>query len=86
MKLVKCSSCGSTDLVENNGIVVCVYCRSKYASETGGVKPRETIIGVASDIQALLQKCKEDPINRQRFANLILDLDPSNKEVKQYIS
>ena len=84
MKLLDCTRCGSTQLVERNGTLVCVYCRATYAPQSDG-SPGETMIGIASDIQALLKKCREDPENRRRLANLILDLDPTNQEAKQYL-
>jgi hypothetical protein len=45
----------------------------------------ESAIGVHSDIQNLLLKCEEDPANATRYANLILDLDPSNSRALQYL-
>jgi len=83
--VINCTRCGSKELVEEDGIIVCVYCRSRYVQQADDVLPRETVIGIASDIQALLQKCREDPMNRRRFANLILDIDPTNQEAKQYL-
>lgn len=85
MKFVDCPSCGSKELVEEDGIIVCVYCRSKYVPQADDVLPSATVIGIASDIQALLQKCREDSINRRRYANWILDIDPTNQEAKQYL-
>lgn len=35
MKIVECTSCGSKELIENNGIVVCVYCQTRYLPDTG---------------------------------------------------
>lgn len=86
MKRVECSNCGSTELIADNDIIVCVYCRSRHVPQTDDVPPRETVIGIESDIQTLLQKCRQDPKNRRRFANLILDIDPSNQEAKKFLS
>lgn len=85
MKLVECPSCGSKELSEENGNIVCVYCRSKYSPQAESFSPTATVIEIATDIQSLLQKCREDPMNRRRFANLVLDIDPSNQEAKQYL-
>ena len=85
MKLVDCTRCGSKELVEKDGFIVCVYCQAKYLPQVGDVPPKQTIIGIESDIQALLHKCREDKVNRRRFANLILDIDPTNQEAKQYL-
>jgi ribosomal protein S18 acetylase RimI-like enzyme len=40
---------------------------------------------VNSDIEALLQKCVDDPANRKRYADLVLNLDPSNKEALEFL-
>ncbi len=85
MKLLDCMRCGSKEFVEEDGFIVCAYCKSKYVPQADDIPPKETVIGMASDIQALLQKCREDPTNRRRFANLILDIDPTNQEAKQYL-
>lgn len=85
IEMINCTSCGSKELVEEDGIIVCVYCRSKYVPQADDVRPRETVIGITSDIQALLKKCREDPMNRRRFANLILDIDPTNQDAKQFL-
>jgi hypothetical protein len=47
--------------------------------------PKASVISVSSDIEALLQKCREDPRNRKRYAGLILDIDPTNPEAQQYL-
>ena len=85
MKLVKCTNCGSNELIEESGLVVCVYCRSKYVPQAKDALQSKTVIGITSDIEALLQKCKQDPTNRRRYANLILDIDPTNQEAKNII-
>ena len=33
MKLVDCTSCGSKELVEEEGFIVCVYCQSRYVPQ-----------------------------------------------------
>ena len=85
MKLVECTRCGSKELFEENGYVVCAYCQSRFAPQADDVPQRDTVIGVQSDIQVLLQKCKDDPANRRRYASLILDIDPTNHEATEYL-
>jgi transcription elongation factor Elf1 len=82
MKLLECARCGSKELLEKEGYVVCVYCGSRFQSEDSN---HPTVIDVYSDIQLLLRKCIEDPENRRRYAGLILDIDPSNSEVMKYL-
>jgi hypothetical protein len=33
----------------------------------------------------LLRKCQDDPLQAKRYASLVLDIDPSNKEAARYI-
>ncbi|WP_165170570.1 hypothetical protein [Adlercreutzia sp. ZJ242] len=79
-----CEKCGSSDFVAADGCRICVYCRTKYQIEKVA-KPPETTISIGDDVQELLAKCKADPINARRYANLILDIDPSNAEAKAIV-
>jgi hypothetical protein len=85
MKSVECTCCGSKELLEDDGSVVCAYCRSRLKLEVSDHPPKGAIIDFQSDIQALFNKCVEDPANRRRYVNLILDIDPSNQKAKQYL-
>jgi hypothetical protein len=85
MKLVLCTRCGSKDLSEENGYVVCDYCQSRFVPQADDLPQAETVIGVHSDIQLLLQKCQDDPANRPRYAQLILDIDPTNQAARNYL-
>jgi hypothetical protein len=82
MKPFECSCCGSKELQEVNGYSVCVYCQSKFKLATQNCV---AAIDIYSDIQQLLNKCISDPLNRKRYANLILDIDPTNREALKYI-
>jgi hypothetical protein len=44
-----------------------------------------TTISIQSDIDSLLLKCREDPINSERYAGLVLDIDPTNQEALSYL-
>lgn len=85
MKLVECTRCGSKDLNEEKGYAVCVFCRSKFLLNTEDRTPPRTEISIESDIEALLCKCRADPANSRRYANLILDIDPTNREAVKYL-
>lgn len=82
MNSINCTKCGSTDFTLFDDFYVCDFCKSKHIPE---VKVKETIIGIQSDVEVLLQKCKDDPSNRRRYAGLILDIDPTNTEAHQYL-
>jgi uncharacterized Zn finger protein (UPF0148 family) len=85
VKLVKCTRCGSRELSEDDGYFVCAYCQSRFVPQSDDILQRETVIDVHSDIQALLQKCRDDPVNRRRYAGLILDIDPTNRAARDYL-
>lgn len=86
MKLVMCTRCASKELFEENGYVVCAYCQSRFSPQADDLPRRETLVGVHSDVQVLLKKCKDDPSNRRRYASLILDIDPTNREAAEYLA
>lgn len=83
MNSIQCSKCGSTDFTEFEQYLVCDYCKSKHIPPA---KVKETVIGVQSDVEMLLQKCKDDPANSRRYAGLVLDIDPTNTEAYRYFS
>jgi hypothetical protein len=86
MKIIECSSCGSSELTEVNGYVICDYCQSRFIQETGDRPARHTVIGIQSDVAMLLEKCETDPVNRFRYASLVLDIDPTNQQAMRYLS
>jgi hypothetical protein len=85
MKQVRCTRCGSKELLEESGYVACAYCQSRFALQADDFSIRETVISVVSDVEALLKKCECDPANRRRYTSLILDIDPTNREVAKYL-
>jgi hypothetical protein len=85
MKQINCAKCGSNDLASDGGYVVCGFCRSRWALQADELPRVETVIDMDSDIQALLQKCVIDPVNRRRYAALILDIDPTNQQAYQHL-
>jgi len=85
MKIVNCNGCGSKELVEEAGYVVCVYCQSRYVPNREDTPGKATVIGVGSDVQELLMKCRTDPANARRYAKLVLDLDPTNAQARAYL-
>lgn len=81
---VKCSRCGSNELLEIDGFLQCVYCQSRYEVSNAQESRPVTSIGLGADIEVLLKKCEEDPANRERYIRMILNIDPSNKEVQRF--
>jgi uncharacterized Zn finger protein (UPF0148 family) len=85
MKQLTCKNCGADGLVEKNGFLHCEYCMSKFAIESSDVPQGSMGLSLNSDIDRLLKKCKSDPRNARKYANLILDIDPTNKEALKYL-
>jgi hypothetical protein len=81
---VGCTRCGSNELTEVDGFLKCVYCQSRYEVGSRQVSLPATSIGLADDVKTLLKKCEDEPANRQRYIRMILNIDPSNKEVQRF--
>ena len=84
MKVIQCKQCGGEDLYRQDDFMVCRYCGSKFAIEKSDITA-DSYISVNSDVQELLKKCKKDPKNARKYANLILDIDPDNEEALKYL-
>jgi len=85
MKSIRCQNCSAQDLIEENGVVTCTYCRSRFIVQASDLPPTKAVIEISADVAALLQKCQQDPVNRRRYANLILDIDPNNVDALAYL-
>ena len=84
MKQFVCERCGGIDFMDQNGYRTCKYCGSKYMIQIQEVRQKGSSIDLSDDIKKLLAKCREDPKNAYRYANLILDIDPNNIEARKY--
>jgi len=85
MKSIQCDRCGSPELTTFDGYAVCDYCQSRFVLSQDERPMKETRIQLDSDVEALLQKCRDDPANRRRYASLVLDIDPLNQEAMRYL-
>lgn len=85
MKTIVCKNCGSQALTTKNGYLVCDYCGSKFAIEKDDAAVKASVIDIEDDVTRLLKKCEEDPLNARRYVNLILDIDPTNRNILKYI-
>ncbi|MBO4914900.1 MAG: TFIIB-type zinc finger domain-containing protein [Oscillospiraceae bacterium] len=84
MRAVVCQSCGSNDVLEENGYLVCRYCGTKHLMTADEKKQYESSIELRKDVERLLQKCRDEPSNAAKYAKLVLDIDPTNKEALRY--
>ena len=87
MQKLECKSCGSTELYQENGYLVCRYCGTRHLIE--GQAPADPApsaqISLNADVEALLQKCRSDPARAAKYATLILEIDPNNAEARRYL-
>ena len=77
-----CTQCGSNELIDKGGYLVCAYCGTQFQKE---VTKKATTISINADIDRLLQKCKKEPKKASHYASLILDIDPANQEARHYL-
>ena len=100
MEALICKNCGANALVRKNSYMVCPYCDSRFAITHeerrsglfGGSHHAvlshsgvDSAIALDDDVARLLEKCKADPKNARKYANLILDIDPDNEEALKYL-
>lgn len=85
MKRFICENCGANDFIEKDGYRICRYCDTKFLINHEDMPIKNTQIALSDDIKMLLDKCKNDPAHARKYANLILDIDPTNKEVYKYL-
>ena len=85
MKEMICNRCGANDWSNSNGYRKCNYCGTQFQLTAEDITNKESNISVNSDVEMLLNKCKTDPRNAKKYANLILDIDPSNLDALKYL-
>ena len=98
MKAIICTSCGASRWKEEGDYRICLHCGTKYeknnddkqrsvfsAVHTQAAKQINSVIALNDDVERLLQKCRNEPKNARKYANLILDIDPTNKDALKYL-
>ncbi len=79
MNEVVCKSCGSNDLYEENGYRICRYCGTRFLITKEDKPLAESNISLNEDVQRLLERWDADPSQANKYAQLILQIDPSNQ-------
>lgn len=86
MNNFKCKNCGASDFEHDGGQLVCTYCGSVFeTAEDANALQTDTTISLSDDVQTLLLKMQTNPQNARLYANLILDIDPTNMEIQKYL-
>lgn len=80
-----CPNCGANEFIYKDDYRICRYCNSKLKIIPEKRKESTSSISLQSDIERLLQKCKDEPWNSRKYAGLILDIDPTNREALRYL-
>jgi uncharacterized Zn finger protein (UPF0148 family) len=85
MEKMICKGCGSNDLYKENGYLVCRYCGTRHliAKEDGPEK--ESVIDLNEDVARLLKRWDEDPSRADKYAHMILEIDPHNQRALQQV-
>lgn len=85
MQQFVCKNCGASEFYAKDGFRICQYCGSKFIITPSDQIQKGSSISLSDDIQRLLDKCKKEPWNARKYANLILDIDPSNRDARKYL-
>lgn len=78
-----CPNCGASEFIYKENCRICKYCDSKFY-ERKKEKNKNSITSLQNDIDILLKKCIDEPWNAQKYAGLILDIDPTNEKAMMY--
>lgn len=85
MEKMTCKGCGSNDLYKENGYLVCRYCGTKHLIAKEDKPEKETVIDLNEDVQRLLKCWDEDPSKADKYAHMILEIDPNNQRALQQV-
>lgn len=79
-----CENCGGKEWLNKDGYRICQYCGSSYQL-LPEEKVKSSSIALNDDVERLLKKCRENPAQARKYANLVLDIDPTNKEAMFFL-
>ena len=85
MKPIVCVNCSASAWEFKNGLRICKYCGTSYTIDAAERTVKKSEIMLDGDVARLLKKCEADPGNARKYANLILDIDPTNEKAKKYL-
>ena len=71
--------------MRNKGVRTCLYCGTQFQIPKEELPKKKSEIALNSDVERLLDKCRKDPKNARKYANLILDIDPTNRDALKYL-
>lgn len=80
-----CLNCGSQEYIEEGRFIKCTYCGTRFKKQNKDGFSQGVTIDLTDDVSRLLEMCKKEPQKIIRYANLILEIDPYNKQAKKYL-
>ena len=86
MKVLTCEKCGSNDLYEENGYLICRYCGTKHLITKDDKPARESTIDLNEDVKRLLKRWDENPSQANKYAHMILEIDPNNQRALKQVN
>ena len=85
MSIISCPICGGKEFDELKGYRICQYCGTKHKIPKEELPKKQSNISLNSDVERLLERCKREPSNAKKYANLVLDIDPTNEDALKYL-
>ena len=82
---IVCKNCGSNDFEQDGRNMTCRFCGSKFILDKEHDSVKETTIALNEDVVQLLHRWRENPAEGDKYAKLILQIDPNNKQALQKI-
>ena len=86
MTAISCKNCGSNDFEEKGQYRTCQFCGTKYLITEEKDSVGESTIALNEDVSRLLHRWRENPAEADRYAKLILQIDPSNAQAYRQIN
>lgn len=86
MKAIICEHCGADEFIEKDGYRICMFCKSRFVPSKDEKPTESATIALNDDVKRLLEKCKKDPSRAKKYATLILEMDPANKDAKEILN
>lgn len=86
MKVLTCQGCGSNDLYEENGYRICRYCGTKHLITKEDKPAKESNIDLNEDVVRLLKRWDENPAQADKYAHMILEIDPHNEQALRQVN
>ena len=86
MKEMVCKNCGSTKFHKEDGVLICDFCETRYYLSSDDKYVIDSSISLNEDVSNILKKWEKDPDNGKKYAQLILQIDSSNRKAREELA